>query len=85
MKESLETTIRRNLVNEINAYPADRKELENAYGKDNVWNTEELSKEFEVIGFLASFTVVKRKSNGVKGSVMFQANPRFYFHFVEDK
>ena len=85
MKESLETTIRRNLVNEIDTYPADRKELENAYGKENVWNTEELTKEFEVIGFLAPFAVVKRKSNGVKGSVMFQANPRFYYHFVEDK
>jgi len=77
--------IRRNLVNEINTYPADRKELENAYGKDNVWNTEELDKEFEIIGFLAPFAVVKRKSNWVKGSVMFQANPRFYYHFVEDK
>ena len=85
MKEILETTIRKSLADEINTYPADRKELEKAYGKDNVWNTEELSKEFEVIGFLAPFAVVKRKSNGVKGSVMFQANPRFYYHFVEDK
>ena len=48
------------------------------------WNTEELSKEFEVIGFLAPFVVVKRKSDGAKGSMEFTHSPRFYFNFVAD-
>ena len=48
------------------------------------WNTEELSKEFEVIGFLAPFVVVKRKSDGAKGSMEFTHYPRFYFNFVAD-
>jgi hypothetical protein len=29
--------------------------------------------------------VVKRKSDGVVGSLEFQHHPRFYFNFAEDK
>ena len=42
---------------------------------------EELTVEFEVQGFLAPFVVVIRKGSGVKGSMMFQDYPRFYFDF----
>ena len=49
------------------------------------WTTAELCEEFEVIGFLAPFVVVKRRSDGVKGSMEFTHSPRFYFNFVEDK
>jgi hypothetical protein len=48
------------------------------------WNTLELKKEFEVIGFMAPFVAVIRKSDGKKGSMMFTHEPRFYFDFVED-
>jgi hypothetical protein len=34
-----------------------------------------------VIGFLAPFVVVRRKIDGVKGSLEFQHHPRFYFGF----
>ena len=34
-----------------------------------------------VIGFSAPLVVVSRKSDGQKGSLMFQASPRFYFGF----
>lgn len=80
--------IRREMVQEINSKvesnddDSERKRLEATYGQ--VWNTEEVSKEFEVIGFMAPFTVVKRKSDGVKGSLQFQHLPRFYFNFQKD-
>lgn len=47
------------------------------------WDTDQLREEFEVIGFLAPFVAVRRKSDGVKGSMEFTHSPRFYFNFVE--
>jgi len=79
--------IRREMVERINGLAdtpnADRMRLETEYGKGNVWNTQELSTRFEVIGFMAPFCVVKDKTTGRKGSVMFQHSPRFYFGFRE--
>ena len=74
--------IRREMVAEINAAPGSREALEAQYGK--VWNTSEMSEDFEVTGFLAPFVVVRRKSDGKKGSLTFQHSPRFYFSFQED-
>jgi hypothetical protein len=48
------------------------------------WDTDQLREEFEVIGFMAPFVVVRRKADGVRGSMEFTHNPRFYFNFVED-
>jgi hypothetical protein len=48
------------------------------------WDTDQLREEFEVHGFLAPFIVVTRKADGVKGSMEFTHNPRFYFNFVPD-
>lgn len=70
---------RRHRLAEINAQPGSREALEAQYGQ--VWNTEELSRDFEVIGFLAPYVIVCRKSAGKKGSVEFQHQPRFYFGF----
>lgn len=75
--------IRRQRLAEINAEPGSREALEAEYGQ--VWNTEELSSDFEVQGFMAPFVVVKRRANGVKGSLEFQHDPRFYFNFVPYK
>jgi hypothetical protein len=72
-------TVRRELVAEINAEPGSREALEALHGQ--VWNTEELSRDFEVIGFMAPMIAVIRKSDGVKGSLFFQHRPRFYFSF----
>jgi hypothetical protein len=72
--------IRRQRLAEINAEPGSREALEAEYGQ--VWDTGQLSEDFEVLGFLAPFAVVVRKSDGVKGSLEFQHQPRFYFHFV---
>ena len=74
--------IRRELVKETNSVPGSREILEQKHGK--VWDTKELSQEFEVLGFGAPFVVVKRKSDDKMGSLMFQHNPRFYFNFTED-
>ena len=51
---------------------------------DQRWDTDQLRAEFEVIGFLAPFVAVRRKADGVKGSMEFTHSPRFYFNFVED-
>lgn len=73
--------IRRHMVSEINSNPTERELLEMEHGKDNVWDTSELTKEFNVEGFLAPFCVVTKKSTGERGTVMFQHSPRFYFDF----
>ncbi len=49
------------------------------------WKTEELVKDFDVIGFMAPFVVVKRRKDGVKGSLEFTHMPRLYFNFIEHK
>lgn len=48
------------------------------------WDTGQLRAEFEVLGFLAPFVVVRRKSDGARGCLEFTHSPRFYFNFVED-
>lgn len=72
-------TIRRERVAEINAAPGSREALEALYGQ--VWNTDQLSVEFEVLGFMAPLVVVRRRSDGCKGSLEFQHTPRLYFNF----
>lgn len=48
------------------------------------WNTEELQRDFTVEGFLAPFVVVRRKSDGVRGTLEFTHSPRVYYKFVPD-
>jgi hypothetical protein len=74
--------IRRERLAEINAEPGSRAALEAQYGQ--VWDTTQLGEDFQVIGFMAPLVVVRRKSDGMKGSLEFQHNPRFYFNFVQD-
>ena len=71
--------IRRALVAEINAEPGSREALVAQYGQ--VWDTQELTQDFEVEGFLAPFVSARRKADGVKGLLTFQHHPRFYFDF----
>jgi hypothetical protein len=60
----------------------ERQRLEAQPGQ--VWDTAQLSNDFEILGFMAPFVVVRRKSDGRKGSLEFQHHPRFYFNFVLD-
>jgi hypothetical protein len=71
--------IRREMVARINAVEGSREYLESKHGQ--VWDTDQLQDEFIVLGFLAPLVVVKRKSDGVKGSLMFQHDPRLFFSF----
>jgi len=80
--------IRMKMVAEINSQVqstdtlTERERLEENQGQ--VWDTKELSTDFEVCGFMAPFIIVRRKKDGVKGTLMFQHSPRFYFSFVRD-
>ena len=81
-------TIRRGMVAGINGAvetddnATERQRLEKEYGQ--VWETQQLGTDYEVLGFMAPFVVVKQKSTGKKGSLMFQHMPRFYFGFTAD-
>jgi hypothetical protein len=70
---------RREMVTEINSVEGERAQLEAEHGQ--VWNTTELQTDYSVVGFMAPFVVVVRKADGVKGSLLFQHSPRFYFDF----
>jgi hypothetical protein len=54
-------------------------------GAASRWTTDQLREAFEVISFAAPFAVVRRKSDGVVGTVEFTHAPRFYFNFVKDR
>lgn len=58
-----------------------RRLLEEKHGQ--VWTTDELAQDFRVLGFGAPLVVVERKSDGKKGSLVFQHCPRFYFGWEE--
>ena len=73
-------TIRRQRLAEINLEPGSRDALAAAYGQ--VWDTNELRNEFDALGFMAPLVVVRRKSDGRKGSLEFQHAPRFFFNFI---
>jgi hypothetical protein len=48
------------------------------------WTTEELQRDFEVLGFAAPFVVVRRRSDGQRGSLEFTHSPRVYFGWRPD-
>jgi hypothetical protein len=76
-----EEYMRMMLTREINSKQSEREALEDEYGK--VWDAKELQEDFKVIGFLAPFVRVVRKSDDKGGFLMFQHSPRFYFSFHE--
>lgn len=74
--------IRLERLAQINQQPGSREALEARH--ERVWNTPELAEEFIVEGFLAPYVLVRRRSDGQRGSMEFRHSPRFYFNFVED-
>jgi hypothetical protein len=82
LNDSIEE-VRRWLLLAINAEPAERTSLECRYGR--VWSASELANDFEVMGFMAPFAVVRRKTDNQLGSLLFQHQPRYYFEFQADK
>lgn len=79
--------IRRELVKEIAGqiknHDQEREQLEKENGK--VWNTDELTRDFDVLGFMAPYVIVRNKRTGKKGSLIFQHYPRYYWGWIEDK
>jgi hypothetical protein len=67
---------------EINLARADRVTLEARHGQ--VWDTQQLRQDFEVLEFAAPYVVARRKSDSALGSLEFQHEPRFYFKFEPD-
>jgi hypothetical protein len=74
---------RRRRLAQIRAEPGDRAALEARYGR--VWDTEELGRDFEVLGFLAPYVAVRRRTDQRRGSLEFQHCPRYYFNFLPDE
>lgn len=58
-----------------------RAALEAKYGQ--LWDTAEMQAEYSVSGFAAPMIVVTRKSDGVRGTLLFSHMPRFYHSFQE--
>ena len=75
--------VRKELLATINAEPGSREALEAEHGQ--VWDTRQLGEDFDVLGFMAPVVVVRRKGDGQKGSLLFQARPRYYFGFEAHK
>lgn len=48
------------------------------------WTTDELTRDFGVIGYAAPFVVVRRRSDGQRGSLEFTHAPRIYFGWRPD-
>lgn len=67
---------------QINSNPRNREDLEREFG--TVWSSKEMGQEFIVDYFLAPLVIVRRRSDGLKGSLLFQHSPRFYFRFFRD-
>ena len=68
----------------LNARAAERAALEETYGQ--VWTTEELrATDWEVLGFMDPYVVVKNRKTGNKGSLQFQQSPRYFFNYQEDE
>ena len=51
---------------------------------EQMWSTDQLREEFEVVGFLAPFVSVIRRSDGAKGVMCFTHSPRWYWGFEEE-
>lgn len=81
-KQALADGLRRAMV-EGGQPQADRRLNEETGGPH--WDTAELQRDFEVLGFASPFVVVTRRSDGVKGSLEFTHSPRVYFNFREDE
>ena len=59
-----------------------RKVLEERTG-GQVWDTDELTRDFNIEGFMAPLCFGKRRSDNVKVSLLFTVSPRFYYGVEE--
>lgn len=45
------------------------------------WDTAAMQRDFEPLQFMAPYIVVRRRSDGVKGTLQFNHSPRIYWGF----
>jgi hypothetical protein len=55
-----------------------------AENQEQTWDTQAMQRDFEPLGFASPFIVVRRRSDGKKGSLEFTHSPRVYFGWKED-
>lgn len=48
------------------------------------WDTDALREDFEVVAFAAPFVLVRRRADGVLGSLQFDHAPRRYYNWRAD-
>lgn len=84
IRHELRATINSNvrLVATILGESETRKLIEAGHGQ--VWNSDELARDFEVLEFAAPLVVVRRRTDAVLGSLFFSHEPRFYWKFCPD-
>ncbi len=46
------------------------------------WTTDEVTAEFEILGFMAPFCTAKRRSTGERGTLAFVHRPRLYYDWM---
>jgi len=51
---------------------------------DEQWDAKQVQERFEVLSFAAPYVVVRRRSDGVKGTLQFNHDPRIYFNFISE-
>ena len=69
--------IRKQMVAELNSEDNTKTELEAKHGQ--IWTTSEMQEEFDALGFMAPFIIVRKRDTGERGSLMFTHSPRYYF------
>ena len=60
--------------------PTTREELAARHGQ--VWDTAELAREFVVTAIIDGSLVVRRKSDGSVGTLMYQDSLRYYYRLI---
>ncbi len=69
------------LLKQFHTRPRSREELERVYGQ--VWDEQELLRDFEVLGWIDSGVEVRRKADEAHGTLSSQDCPRYYYCWLE--
>lgn len=67
----------------IDEHSRTKEFLEEKLGKGNVWDEEELKRDFDIHAEMAPCCIVVRKADGMPGVIGFQNKPKLYFGFIE--
>lgn len=51
---------------------------------ERFWDTQQLTTDFEVLGFATPFVVARKRDTGERGSLEFTHRPRLYFGWEPD-